>query len=311
MADIGTDFLVFLKANYPEDYGKLASNDVADSIVTAIATKHQAKFDIWKKVPERIRDEYFGRVPDDILERAKTDNNLTIDECRDIENNRAIPSPSDILSSDVAEKIVFDAVAIETIHKRTKDIVQKGYSDGAAVKLATTSAIRTEIANLVKNGLISQEEAKKAHRETREKDFDTIKADWAANQPEKLLLRIAKQLDRKQIDSETALPQMDVLMKRVKEKGREADLMEALKKPGYKILKDDTRVLFANLMQSHDMGVVAHNLEKVRSKAASENSKNQAKISVPTVETKNQDSNAQEKASLTHGTSKDQYQARR
>ena len=311
MADIGTDFLVFLKANYPEDYGKLAANDVADSLVTAIATKHQAKFDIWKKVPERIRDEYFGRVPDDILERAKVDNNLTIDECRDIENSRAIPSPSDILSSDVAEKIVFDAAVIATIHKKTKDIIQKGYSDGAAVKLATTSAIRTEIANLVKNGLISQEEAKKSHRETREKDLDTIKADWAANQPEKLLLRIAKQLDRKQIDSETALPQMDVLMKRVKEKGREADLMEALKKPGYKILKDDTRVLFANLMQSHDMGVVAHNLEKVRSKAASENSKNQAKISVPTVETKNQDSNAQEKSSLAHGTSKNQYQAHR
>ena len=126
MADIGTDFLVFLKANYPEDYGKLAANDVADSLVTAIATKHQAKFDIWKKVPERIRDEYFGRVPDDILERAKVDNNLTIDECRDIENSRAIPSPSDILSSDVAEKIVFDAAVIATIHKKTKDIIQKG-----------------------------------------------------------------------------------------------------------------------------------------------------------------------------------------
>ena len=114
MADIGTDFLVFLKANYPEDYGKLAANDVADSLVTAIATKHQAKFDIWKKVPERIRDEYFGRVPDDILERAKTDNNLTIDECRDIENSRAIPSPSDI-----SQTISSSSISVEKSYSYT------------------------------------------------------------------------------------------------------------------------------------------------------------------------------------------------
>jgi len=54
MADTGTDFLTFLRANYPEDYIRLSSDDVSDKLVKAILHKHKAKFDIWKKVTERI-----------------------------------------------------------------------------------------------------------------------------------------------------------------------------------------------------------------------------------------------------------------
>ena len=62
MADTGTEFLSFLKANYPEDYSKLSSDAVSDALVNAVFTKHQEQFDIWKRFPNiyatNITDEF-------------------------------------------------------------------------------------------------------------------------------------------------------------------------------------------------------------------------------------------------------------
>ena len=131
MTDIGNDFITFLKAYYPEDVAKLSADKVDDALINAIITKHKTKFDTWKKVPERIRDEYLGRVPNDILDAAKVDNNLTLDECREIEKNRELPAPSEIIDGETAGKIIVGAALLETANKKAKEIMQKGYSENA------------------------------------------------------------------------------------------------------------------------------------------------------------------------------------
>lgn len=287
MADIGTDFLVFLKANYPEDYGKLASNNVADSLVTAIATKHQAKFDIWKKVPERIRDEYHGRIPDDIMERAKVDNNLTLDECRKIENERSIPSPSEIIDNYDEKAFPLTAEDTKSCKQLAKHfITDKGYDKNTAYAFAVGTVLSHKL-DTIRRSEDTPELIKNMANNMKHKIMEIgIKLGRKSqkkHRPELALLVLARDLNAGKIDKDTALPQMDVLMKRVKDNGREEELMEALKTPRYKALKDDTRILFENLMQSYDMGIVAHNLEKVRNKT-NKTQQHQTKLIVPTAE---------------------------
>ena len=208
MTDIGNDFITFLKAYYPEDVAKLSADKVDDALINAIIAKHKTKFDIWKKVPERIRDEYLGRVPNDILDAAKVDNNLTLDECREIEKNRELPAPSEIIDGETAGKIIVGAALLETANKKAKEIMQKGYSENAANALAMSSATRQALAQAFKDGKISKEEWEKAHRETRVSDKKQITEDWIKNHPERYLIYIAKEVDRNHMDQMEAIPKM-------------------------------------------------------------------------------------------------------
>ena len=253
MTDIGNDFITFLKAYYPEDVAKLSADKVDDALINAIIAKHKTKFDIWKKVPERIRDEYLGRVPNDILDAAKVDNNLTLDECREIEKNRELPAPSEIIDGETAGKIIVGAALLETANKKAKEIMQKGYSENAANALAMSSATRQALAQAFKDGKISKEEWEKAHRETRVSDKKQITEDWIKNHPERYLIYIAKEVDRNHMDQMEAIPKMYDLMKRVKELGREKELRRELRKPQsrYRAWKDETKILFDGIRESH------------------------------------------------------------
>ena len=457
MADTGTDFINFLKANHPDDYSKLSNDNVANSLINAIINKHQSQFEIWKKVPERIRDEYNGRVPHDILEAAKTDNNLTIDECRQIEAERTendihspnmysndnfpIAAPSSLLAHVAFKNMIFTAAEQQKIRKKAKEIKDLGYSSKAAAQRAIIEQAEAKAKKDHENGILSDEEYIKAkHNAGRKKcdiayqdilenqperalckfvmkeliqkkitdeeflqkvaeltkkikesgreellaknlnhacyastfkklnenqlnilveeclskvsnvdfaslhestpdnatykdsilnklafeylkdqenvsnrqvennvissakqtqdnntslysknqntedqaplsvtnDLDQrrrfVKQEWIDNQPEKMLAHIAKNLNRGKIDKETALPQMDVLMKKVKTMGREQELETYLKQPasGYDKLNDDNKILFNELMLSHDVGAVAQTLNKVRTKTTKE-----------------------------------------
>ena len=290
MADIGTDFLMFLKANYPEDYGKLATNDVADILVTAIASKHQTKFDIWKKVPERIRDEYHGRVPDDILEKAKRDSNLTLEECREIENNRSLPNPADFIANYDAKALPFTAEDTQSCKQLAKSfIADKGYDKNTAYIFAVGTILSKKLDNIRTSKDTPQfvrNIANNMKHKMMELGVKLGRKSQKKHRPELALLVIARDLNAHKTDKDTALPQMDVLMRKIKESGRETELMGAIKSPRYKALKHDTRILFESLMQSYDMGNVAHNLEKVRHKNSKRSDRN-AIISNKTKPTEN------------------------
>ena len=412
MADTGSDFLTFLKANYPEDYNKLSTDNVADSLINAVISKHKSHFELWKKVPERIRDEYLGKVPHDIIEAAKTDNNLTLAECREIEAERhdisSIPSPASIYDNPIIKGIVLSEVAKNRIAEKTHHMCNNGCSHKNAVILAMTNEMQKELLKKFDSGEITKTEKNVAWQETRytqqkslkEEYFDnqpergfinilknvnrgkidketatpkleilmvaiksfgrekeleeylkkpesgfnkfnedtlelfntikentvadpsfdikkmheiiglndskktlkskeftvawkqirgeqhkTIKQEYIDNQPEKMLIHIAKQLNRGKIDKETALPQMDVLMKKVKDMGREQQLSEYLKQPqsGYNKLNEDNKVLFNELMLSYEVGAVAQNLNKVRNMTTKDTPVTEAKTTyVPT-----------------------------
>ena len=267
MSDIGNDFTTFLQVYYPEDYNKVSRDNVTDSVITAVINEHKERFNNWLKVPESIRREYFGRVPDEILNAAKTDNNLTIEECRDIENKRGIPEPSEHLASEAARAVIFTAATYQAIQKHAKSIMEKGYSEQASVLLATNSATRDELSKLAEKAVITLEAMNEAWIETRESDKKTIKKDWVEHAPEKMLVHIAKEMDRGHLDKETALPQMFELAKAIKEQNRESELETYLQKPSSRFSKwnEENRTLFNELMFSHDIGTIAQSMNKVRS----------------------------------------------
>lgn len=270
MTDTGTDFLTFLKANYPEDYGKMSKDNVDDALVNAVIAKHQAQFDVWKKVPERIRDKYQGRVPDDILEAARTDNNLTINEVHKIEEERndalSIPSLASIYDNPIITGIVLSEVAKHRIAEKTQHMCNNGCSHKNAMVLAISNETQKALREESNSGKITKKDIKQAWKQIREKQLESLKDEYYNENPVKGLVHIAKKLNRGKIDKETALPQMDALMKKVKDMDRAQELEEFLKQPqsGYNRLNEDNKVLLNELMLSYGIGAVAQNLNKVR-----------------------------------------------
>lgn len=282
MADTGTDFLTFLRANYPDDYIRLSSNDVSDKLVTAILHKHQAKFDIWKKVPERIRDEYFGRVPEDILEAARTDNNLTIDEVREIEQDRKeethipvdISLSAGVMACAAAKYINFSVNDMKSIYNKSLSVMDKGVSQKDAITLASYSTIRRQVSDFIASGNMPQKAGKELIDTAKAENRKIIKKWEIENKPENVLLRCYLDLNNGKTDKDSVLPEMFVLASKVKEQGRETELLKKLSYPQYKDIKEDTRILFNLLLQSHEIGNVNQSLNKTRSKVNKNNDNN-------------------------------------
>ena len=91
----GAEFINYLKANSQEDYAKISLKPISMSEITAIYNRHSSKFELWLKVPARIREEYSGRVPDTVLNEASYTTNMTVDESRKIEQKGGYLSPND------------------------------------------------------------------------------------------------------------------------------------------------------------------------------------------------------------------------
>lgn len=251
MADIADDFLTFLKAYFPEDYGKVSRDNVSDSVVVSVMSKHKDRFNNWLKVPQTIRDEYFGRVPSDILRAAQTDNNLTVDECRDIEDKRTYNTPS-YISDELGDGIVLSDDEKKTILNNAMNIMMKGYAFETAVRLSKNAAFRSRMEELEKQGEITHERHMQIRQDSRKDDKKSIKTDWANNQPEKLLINIIKKIDAGKISAVEAIPQAFELYKALKEKGREAELEELLRQPvsRYNKWNNTTREIFEGIRQS-------------------------------------------------------------
>lgn len=247
MADTGTDFLYFLKANYPEDYGKLASDSVSDSLVNTVFSKHREHFETWMKVPQWIRDKYNGKVPENILEVARTDPNLTDHEIKNIERNR----PNENYSVNL-DNLAFNISDYASIAAIAQQISQKGYSEQSARNLAYARQIRRKL--LEDSSIkLTPKQKKQLWLETRQNDQKNIKKDWCENQPERMAIHLLKQLNCGKIDKNQALPQLDILFKKIAEQDHGEALAEQLKQPQsrFKHYKSDTRELLSELVKSH------------------------------------------------------------
>jgi len=248
MADSGEEFLAFLKANCPEDYAKLSAENVSDKLVTAVLFKHSAKFELWRKVPEYIRTKYAGRIPDDIMERLKTDPHLTDAEIKKIEKDRV----------DGAENynnvIEFNASDVMVISAVSASIVKRGYSAKAAHELAVTQQTRKKL--MYDQSLpLSPEEKKRLWAQSRETDRKTIKKDWIENQPERYAVHMLKKVNAGKISRDEAALQLDSLIKRIKEQDRIDNFRQALAEPSarYQHYSPETKELLGTLMVEHGL----------------------------------------------------------
>lgn len=288
MADAGTEFLVFLKANYPEDFAKVSRNSVSDATVNTIFAKHHQKFDAWRKVPEWLRSQYNNRVPDNILKVAQENKILTPEMVNQIEKISAdLPQPASygIQGADVAD-VKFTAGDIMAIATTAKMIAAKGYAAKTAQSLAADAQVRQ---NLLKK---CQERAAKLQQivptnakairltpaeqklwqQTRRNDLKSIKKDWIENQPERYAVHLIKQFNAGKIDKDKALPELDILFKKVKEQNRVAEFHDLMQTPqaGTKRYTPATKELVGALLVHNEL--ISKNkepLDKVQSKVES------------------------------------------
>ena len=256
MADTGTDFLVFLKVYYPDDYIRLSSDKVSDEMVTAVVNKHQARFDIWKRVPERIRDEYFGRVPDDILEAAKTDNHLSIEEVRKIEDERnkeaelsiEAPLAASLVAFGVADIVKFSAEEKKAIMEKSEFLLDRGHGKEKADKMAVGLAIRNNLRGKRERGEIS-DDVYKEKCSTINKELQNGCKEWTIeHKPETALIMLFKDMDSGKIGMEEGFHQAAELIKRVVEKGKIDRFLEMKEYKQNKMNNPEMEVLINSLI---------------------------------------------------------------
>ena len=62
-----SDFERFLYANYPDDYRRATASNVPEDVLTAIVSRHSAHYDIWRRIPEWVKNRYQDRLPRELL----------------------------------------------------------------------------------------------------------------------------------------------------------------------------------------------------------------------------------------------------
>lgn len=262
MADTGSEFIEYLKAYDPEAFSKVSADSATDALINSVIAKHKNKFEVWKKVPEWLRDKYNNRVPENILDMAKSGVPLTQENINTATGNsdsaKSALQPADFNPSlELATAVVFTAADIAAIKYMSEQIALKGYGPEASDKLAASKQIRHKLAEQLQDTSVKAKEQISADwRKTRESDFKTIKQDWIRNQPEKMFVHLVKELHRGKIDAQTAIPQLDVLLNKVNEQGRQQQLVTALQEPQSmaKHYSESTKSMLAEMLQSHNIG---------------------------------------------------------
>lgn len=262
MADTGSEFIEYLKAYDVEAFNKVSADSATDALINSVIAKHKDKFEVWQKVPEWLRDKYNNRVPENILDMAKNGVPLTQENINTATGNsdsaKSALQPADFNPSlELATAVVFTAADIAAIKYMSEQIALKGYGPEASDKLAASKQIRHKLAEQLKDTSGKAKEQLSADwRKTRESDFKTIKQDWIRNQPEKMFVHLVKELHRGKIDAQTAIPQLDVLLNKVNEQGRQQQLVTALQEPQSmaKHYSESTKSMLAEMLQSHNIG---------------------------------------------------------
>lgn len=292
------EFLVFLQIYAPTDYAKLNRENISDAEIIAIMNRHKNKFSAWSKIPESIRRYYPNqKVPEKVLVAASRDPNFTIEDLKKVEKGRfdnvedssdsqmilkTLRPKSDIKLFDGKKiRMTFHQLALAgVIAHRLKR--QTEYSQSALKTIAKVNALlRTDyIESLVQKGY-SPEEISKISQGLHGLKLKTMQEDLVKTQPERAAVRLLNRYDAHKIDKETFLPQLDVLLKRVQQQGREKELAKLMKGGKYIACSEDAKQLFTEIMKSQNMISDYENQNNGRDLAALRGtSQNKAKTAV-------------------------------
>ncbi|MBR3675577.1 MAG: hypothetical protein IKN71_00365 [Alphaproteobacteria bacterium] len=304
MVEISAQYMEFLKANYSGVAGRLETlmtesptgknpEEIAkskakiDEEIKELANDSERvhKYQIWEKVPSILRDRYNGQVPPEVLEAADRDEIYTlrvmemhpeikrVDQARTIAQEAQAKVPAAIANTAAAAVFVSAAVA--------------GYSDSASMELANQRLARDALwAAKQANPHMSEEEKKlwrMAWLQSRQETVDTIKKDFAENQPEKLLLHILGKFNAGKISKDELLPQVADLVQRIDTNERHGNLLEYLQTERIQAkigkFKPETLDILANSVLSKvpEAGKT-QTMEKIQSKFSDKNAELESSI---------------------------------
>lgn len=250
MADIGAEFSKFLIANHMDAYNKIASDTVKDSVVNSIISQYKSDFDAWLKIPAWIRDKYRGRVPREIIEKAKNDPNFTESDAVKADKEYRERGNSEInavrehdYTAEVATiGIALTVADIAQIKLNADEISKKGYGYQASQDIAIDQNYMQKVYET--QGLSD------LYFEIGEHMLNTAKDDLAVSQPERALVRLLRDINcgkKDQAQSEGfILEYLDLICKN----GRMEQFEEQIDSPMFKRLSDDTKEYLYGIVEN-------------------------------------------------------------
>ncbi len=272
MADIGDEFVEFLKAQFPGVLSELNSDKVDDITVTRTFEKYKSIFEAWLKIPLKYKP--FGRADGKMLEAAQKDPIFTENDAKRVDEEIKRESmPYEIAPKSWHDTPIFDDLIAYGIKMTPAHVAKQklnadhlrrgGYSYHTAEKLAfefvAVSLLVQKRNEILMQKNLSQDEKKKQLSELDEKinqrrkeRLDTAKDDCLQNQPERLLMLMLRDFHRGKISKEEAVIKTDFYIKQIIRLDRVYALNEAMEKSLYqKVLNEESKDVLRRVMDAN------------------------------------------------------------
>ena len=264
MAIISEDFDRFLMANYPDDWSKITVKDVKPDVINYVLSKTEAKYELWKRIPEWIKVMYVDKLPEEVLRgNAPWDDFVLHLEKTNYDYNK------------VAEIVYNSILTDEKNVQICNNILNKGYGFENAVLLTEAEIERKK---LKESGELDTPEGKEKWRKSREKTRDLIVKDWKENQPEKWVLNQIKEYDRNIRRAEKAKTAEEKLRLRVEASKNKREFDVYINNIKDKELKIRLIKLYKTVMNNHSrldvkngVDVVNEYMQQASTRAAARN----------------------------------------
>ena len=168
------DFERFLYANYPDDYRRATADDVPDDVINAILSKHEKHYQIWRNIPEWIKNEYRDVLPPDVLNGNETVRDFVEEEQKKLANEEK--ETQQLLNYSVS-------------------LLALGYAAETVAVMVENRRQREALLAAAHGGALTDEQMK-LWLQTRESDKQAIQKDWKENHVEKFIVHLFKEIDR-------------------------------------------------------------------------------------------------------------------
>jgi len=178
MVNFPDGFLRFLEVNFPDAFRRASSADITEASANSLLSRYGHRFQIWKEVPDWIKNNHGDRIPSEVL-----NGNITVRdyvEQEKIKNTEQEKQNDDMMSFGVS-------------------MLALGYAADTVATLTQNHAEREQLLAEAKDGKLTRKlnpEQFEKWLDTRRRDIEAIRKDWQEHQPEKYILHLAKELSR-------------------------------------------------------------------------------------------------------------------
>jgi cytochrome c556 len=188
MGKVAEDFERFLYANYPDDYRQVTAEDVTDDVITAILSSQSSRYEVWKRIPEWIRNEYRDDIPQEVLNGNVRVETFVYEEHEKLTRE----DPLDENNASARDMRDADFVAVVTVA-----LLAAGYTAESVARMSENHSARRDL--LKQMAIMGRTpELVAAYRATRESDRNTIASEYDNNEKlvHKKVMRVIKEMSR-------------------------------------------------------------------------------------------------------------------